>query len=57
MAKKTEKVDKYRDNGITYLEVWDAEKRVFRYKLDANGNFIMKEIDDANNCLVFLKTT
>ena len=49
MAKKTEKVDKYRDNGITYLEVWDAEKRVFRYKLDANRNFIMKEIDDANN--------
>lgn len=49
MAKKTEKVDKYRDNGITYLEVWDAERRVFHYKLDANGNFIMKEIDDANN--------
>lgn len=49
MAKKTEKVDKYRDNGITYLEVWDAEKHVFRYKLDANGNFIMKEIEDANN--------
>lgn len=49
MAKKTEKVDKYRDNGITYLEVWDAEKHVFHYKLDVNGNFIMKEIDDANN--------
>ena len=48
MAKKKEKEDKYRDNGITYLEVCDAEKRVYRYKLDANGNFIMKEIDDAN---------
>ena len=44
MAKKKVKDDKQpKDNGITYLEVWDAEKRVFRYKLDVNGNFIIKE--------------
>ena len=43
MAKKKEKEEKYKDNGITYLEVWDAEMRVYRYKLDVNGNFIMKE--------------
>ena len=44
MAKKKVKEDKQsKDNGITYLEVWDAEKRVYRYKLDVNGNFIMKE--------------
>lgn len=49
MAKKTEKVDKYRDNGITYLEVWDAERRVYRYKLDANGNFITKDTNDESN--------
>lgn len=47
MAKKKEKVDKYRDNGITYLEVWDTGMHVFKYKLDVNGNFIVKEMDDA----------
>ena len=45
MAKKKEKVDKYRDNGITYLEVWDTEMHVFKYKLDTNVNFVTKDSD------------
>lgn len=43
MVKKKEKVDKYRDNGVTYLEVWDTEMHVFRYKLDADVNFIVNK--------------
>lgn len=44
MAKK-KKEDKYKDNGITYLEVWDMDMRVYRYKLGPDGNFIEKDKD------------
>lgn len=41
MGKKKEKEQVPQDSTV-YIEVWDAEKRPHRYKIDKNGEFTIR---------------
>lgn len=41
MGKKKEKEPVPQDSTV-YIEVWDAEKRPHRYKIDKNGEFTIR---------------
>lgn len=46
MAKKSKK--EVPVDPTIYVEVWDAEKRAFRYKLDKDDNMTIRGQNDGN---------